>query len=264
MRALYERYALSDTPDAEAAAEMQSMMSEVFGIDVEDDGEQHNSAEQVMAAAMRKIHGKREQQASQEVARNARRKKTPKQIRAEQESLDADKVLRDIYRKLASALHPDRETDVQERLRKTVLMVEVNVANEKKDLLALLQLQLKVEQIDPASVSAMADDKLRHFNHVLKEQAQCLQMELDHEQFMFRFEFDLSYSAITARSLELALRKIANELEQTIRIMQRDLALIHDDRELKIWIREQQAANDVDEFDMLGLAAFGASLSKFR
>jgi hypothetical protein len=266
MRALYERYAPPDMPDgdAEAAAIMQSMMSEVFGVELED-GEQHDTPEQVMAAAMRKMHEKHEQQASQEAARKARRKKTPKQMRAEQESLDADKVLRDIYRKLASALHPDRETNGQERLRKTALMVEVNVANEKKDLLALLQLQLKVEQIDPASVSAMAEDKLRHFNRVLKEQAQCLQMELEHAQFMFRSEFDLPYSAITPRSLEMALRQTAHELEQTIRMMQRDLDLIQDDRELKVWIREQQAASDdSDEFDMLGLAAFGAALSKFR
>jgi hypothetical protein len=41
---------------------------------------------------------------------------------------DATGALRTIYHQLVSALHPDRETDPQEQLRKTALMKEANAA----------------------------------------------------------------------------------------------------------------------------------------
>ncbi|MBC7609684.1 MAG: hypothetical protein H7228_08945 [Polaromonas sp.] len=270
MSAIYERYAPEDTPDteADAAAAMQDMMADVFGLDLDDD-EGLESPEQVMAAVMRKMQEQREQQASLDAAKKSRRKKTPKQLQAEREAIDADKVLRDIYRKLASALHPDREPDEQERQRKTALMVEVNVANEKKDLLALLQLQLKVEQIDPGTVSAMAQDKLRHFNRVLKEQAQSLKIELDHAQFMIQSEFDLSpYDEINPRSLELSLRYTVRTIKEIIDQMKQDLAQVQDDRGLKTWVKEQKALTDEednfndDDFDAAEFEAFGAALAK--
>ena len=46
--------------------------------------------------------------------------------------------IREVYRKLAGALHPDRESDPQERERKTALMQRVNQAYAKNNLLQLL------------------------------------------------------------------------------------------------------------------------------
>ncbi|MES2941396.1 MAG: hypothetical protein V4772_00850 [Pseudomonadota bacterium] len=266
MKEIYDRHAPPDGPDggADVAAAMQDMMSDVFGLDMDDD-ETLDSPEQVMAAAMRKMQEQHEQRASAEAARKAKRKKTPKQLQAERESIDADKVLRDIYRKLASALHPDREPDEQERQRKTALMVEVNIANEKKDLLALLQLQLKVEQIDPETVSAMAEDKLRHFNRVLKEQAKSLETELRQAEFMFRSEFDLSYGVINPRALEISIRQTVRGMEQAIRDMKDDLAQIQDDKGLKAWVKSLRSMDDdFDELDMMELAAMSAVFSKGR
>ncbi len=266
MAAIYERYAPAYTPDtqADATAAMQDMLADVFGLDRDDD-EDIGSPEQAMAAAMRKMQEQRERQASFDAAKKAGRKKTPKQLQAEREAIDADKVLRDIYRKLASGLHPDREPDEQERQRKTALMVEVNVANEKKDLLALLQLQLKVEQIDPGAVSALAEDKLRHCNRVLKEQAQSLKMELNQVQFMLRSEFELSpYGEISPRSLEFSLRYTVRTIKEIIEQMKQDLAQVQDDRGLKTWVREQKALSndDHDCFDAAEFEAFSAALAK--
>lgn len=266
IKEIYERHApvSGPTSSAEAAAAMQDMMADVFGLDMDDD-ETLDSPEQVMAAAMRKMQEQQEQRASAEAAKKAKRKKSPKQLQAERESVDADKVLRDIYRKLASALHPDREPDEKERQRKTALMVEVNIANEKKDLLALLQLQLKVEQIDPAAVSAMAEDKLRHFNRVLKEQAKSLETELAQAEFMFRSEFGLSYGVINPRSLEISIKHTVRELELAIRDMKDDLAQIQDDKGLKAWVKSLRSMDDdFDELDMMELAAMSAAFSKGR
>lgn len=247
---------------ADAAAAMQAMMADVFGLDLDDDAP--GSPEQVMAAAMRKMQEEREQQAEAQAAlqaKKAKRKKTSKQAQAEREEIYADKVLRGIYRKLASALHPDREPDEKERQRKTILMVEVNVANEKKDLLALLQLQLKVEQIDPAAISTLADDKLRHFNRVLKEQAASLQAELAQEQQMFRMEFNLSYGPITPKLLDMALRYEVREQEEFIGQLKEDIEEIQDDRGLKSWVKLQKSLRDdeSDEFDELELMSLLAA-----
>ena len=269
LKALYERYAAGAAPGShadaagQAAAAMQDVLAD-FGLDLDDD-EALESPEQVLAAAVRKIQEQREQHAKAQATRQAKRKKSPKQALAERESIDAEKVLRDIYRKLASALHPDREPDEKERQRKTALMVQVNVANEKKDLLALLQLQLLVEQIDPDALCAMADDKLRHFNRVLKEQAASLQAEIDQEQRMARSEFNLSYGAITPRALDLALRCELREHDQMNAQMKEDIFEIQDDRGLKRWLKIQKSLTEEDAvFDELDLMAMLAAQAERR
>ena len=55
-----------------------------------------------------------------------------------QAALEASQSVRDVYRKLVSALHPDREADGAERERKTALMQRANQAYERNDLLELL------------------------------------------------------------------------------------------------------------------------------
>lgn len=264
--AVYKRHAGATKPAgqadafADADAAMQAMMANVFGMDLGDDALAW--PEQVIAAAMRKMQQQREQreqhagaqaawQAKQ--AKQAKVKKTSKQARAERDSIDADKVLRGIYRRLASALHPDRELDAKERQRKTLLMVEVNVAHEKKDLLALLQIQLKVEQIDPAALSSLADDKLRHFNRMLKEQAASLQVELAQEQQALRSAFNLSYGPITQKLLDTALRYEVREQQEFIDQLAQAIEQVQDDRGLKSWVKLQKSLRDDedDEFDDL-------------
>src|SRR5690606_28012787 len=68
--------------------------------------------------------------------------------------------------------------DPQEQARKTVLMQQANRAYSARDLVALLALQLRIEQIAPSALTDMAKERLAHFNHVLREQSQRLQQEL--------------------------------------------------------------------------------------
>jgi len=96
----------------------------------------------------------------------------------EQAAQGASRAMREVFRKLASELHPDREPDPDERVRKTVLMQRVNQAYAAGDLLALLELQLSIEQIDASTLAGIAQDRLAHYNHVLEAQLQSLQDEL--------------------------------------------------------------------------------------
>jgi hypothetical protein len=240
MIAVLERYHYENDEDdeeldAEITAEMKSTMSNLFGVDMEDD-ELEGSPEEIFAATMRKMH---EAQAQRDAAK-ARRKKTPQQKASAQDDLDAGKALQAIYRKLASALHPDRESDDTERLRKTALMKQVNAAYANKDLLALLQLQLAAEQINPHSMTAVAQDKLRHFNRVLKEQASSLQEQVRSTEDHLRSEFAIDhYGRITAGTLQAALRSSLQGVNAQILCMQRDLQLIQTDPALKRWVKEQ-------------------------
>jgi hypothetical protein len=109
----------------------------------------------------------------------------PKRSKREQAAEDKRKTaeealsqsLREIYRKLASSLHPDRETDPELRAQKTVLMQRINIAYQAKDLLALLTLQLEVEQISAATLGQVPEQRLAQYNQILREQLQTLKAQ---------------------------------------------------------------------------------------
>lgn len=87
--------------------------------------------------------------------------------------------MREVYRKLASALHPGREPDERQREAKTALMQRVNQAYEANDLLVLLELQLQIEQIDASQIANASEQRLKHYNKVLSDQLTELKLELD-------------------------------------------------------------------------------------
>jgi len=91
---------------------------------------------------------------------------------------EASQSVREVYRRLASSLHPDREPDAAERQRKTRLMAQVNEAYARRDLLALLAVQLDIEQIDAAQLAGLPDARLQHYIRVLKDQKLALEEEL--------------------------------------------------------------------------------------
>ncbi|MFM9879594.1 MAG: hypothetical protein ACKVOO_04180 [Burkholderiaceae bacterium] len=255
---IYQRHSPADLPgyEQEQADVMRAVASKFLGIDLPPEA-QFDSPEALLAAfeehvnaALAAEQARSDAKAARQSARQAKGKsgrKKPSQQAAELTEQDASKTLREIYRKLASALHPDRAADEADRLRKTALMVQVNAANEKKDLLALLQLQLQTEQIDPLAIAEMAQDKLRHFNHVLSEQAASLQAEVAQLKVQLQRELRLAYGkAPSPQTLESSLRERAKSIEQQLAWRREDLTAIHDDRELKAWLKLQKklAAED--------------------
>lgn len=253
---IYERYSpdldeLDPEEDDEVMSDMQEMLSKIFGMEFDPD--QTGSPDALFEAALEKARLQHEAAEQAHAAKRAKRKKTPRQTQQEQEALDTDKVLREIYRKLASALHPDREPDPEERTRKAALMAQVNAANDRRDLLTLLQLQLQIEQLNPGDVAAMAEEKLRHFNRVLKEQEQSLRQEQQHLAMQVRDSLGLGWgSTLTARSIDAALRAEAQGLQHKIALIKRDFAIIRQDAGLKPWVKQQIAMMDDqvwDDFD---------------
>jgi hypothetical protein len=102
------------------------------------------------------------------------------------EEREASQSVRDVYRRLASALHPDREPDATQRARKTSLMQLANEAYQQRNLLALLELQLQAEHVDAAHLSSASRQRLEHYITVLQEQLADLQSETRRLESSFR------------------------------------------------------------------------------
>jgi hypothetical protein len=188
------------------------------------DWNEKNKAEEREAA-------KKEHLASR--AKKSKMKENPEEVEAQQS-------LREVYRRLVSLLHPDREPDEQERLRKTVLMMEANAANAKQDLLGLLQIQWRVLAQSEGAIGQIADNKLRQFNLMLDKQLTTLERELSSEEFKFRRNFGLGPTqSLQAKTLNRVLRDHVNHAKDDLEQMADSLDLIQDDVGLKYWVSAQ-------------------------
>ena len=169
----------------------EALLAEVFGVELDADHGATN-AEELLQMAQKKRFEQEAAQAEvrQQAARAAKRPVSAKaaaaQASREQAAKEISQSLREVYRKLASALHPDREPDEAERKRKTKLMQRVNQAYAANDLLGLLGLQLEIEQIDAAHLADVPPQRLAHYTHILKEQLQELENELSYCQAPFQ------------------------------------------------------------------------------
>jgi predicted NBD/HSP70 family sugar kinase len=144
------------------------------------------------------------------------------------------RAVREAYRKLVSELHPDRETDPEEQIRKTALMQQVNQAYKAGDLLGLLELQLGIEQIDAAALAGLADERLRHYVHVLEEQARQIRGELADVMEPFAALLDESSPRkVTTDAVQRHLDQEIRELKSVLRKVEMDLICFRDVRQLK-------------------------------
>ncbi|OYY74531.1 MAG: hypothetical protein B7Y40_04075 [Gammaproteobacteria bacterium 28-57-27] len=233
---------------AEILAAMKAEFMEMTGVDLGDEANDM-SFDEFMQFAHEHLNERyaAEERARQErnEQRQAKRKKTAKQIAKEQkEAEDAQDIklsVREIYRKLVSNLHPDRESDPQQRARKTELMQRVNQAYEKNNLLQLLELQIELDHIDPASLSNLSEERLQRYTKTLKQQLSELNAEKTQLEMEFRARFsihpsDLGYNASPASVMRLLAQDIAahqNELHR----MKYELDEIKDAQSVKIWLK---------------------------
>ena len=258
LKALYNKYSGLDYDEVQAEdnATLKSAVEEMFGFDLGDDFDL-SSPEGFNEQAQAKL---RQQQAEQDAARQARldskaeRKKTPKQLAKEaREEADEQQLklsIREIYRKLASALHPDREPDPKERERKTALMQKVNQAYDKNNLLLLLELQLELEQIDQDHLKNVSEERLKHYNKILREQLGELHHEIIRVEagFMAQYMLDPFEEPDPNTVIKYLTVEIA-EVNREMREIQRDLLLFEDVAKLKVWLKRVRLPSKRDRFD---------------
>jgi hypothetical protein len=257
MHTLYEAHSDMSLEDAEKAdaADMKMFMEDMLGEKLGDDDTPFESLDDLLRASMAKMQGKAAAAQAAQAGKKAKRKKSATQLKAEAaataQTEDATGALRSIYRQLVSALHPDRETDPHEQLRKTALMKEANAAYEKRDLLGLLQLQLRAELTDPSRMANLAQEKMAALTTLLKDRVKVLTEELYAIERQMIGEFNLPmFSTLSATALKRHLNESELNLREEIAMMKQDLAVVQDDTRFKRWLREQHQDSQ-DNFDPL-------------
>ncbi|MHB8347326.1 MAG: J domain-containing protein [Acidiferrobacterales bacterium] len=255
LEALHDRY--SDTTHAEGLDEdmafSQSMIEDLLGVSL---GDQHGarSVDDLFAKAEEELH----EQARQEEARQSRRpnrKAEAAQAKREQAAKEISQSVRDVYRKLASVLHPDREKDAVVRRRKTEQMQRVNQAYEAGDLLDLLNLQLEIEQIDAQHLSSIPQQRLKQYNQALRDQLAKLDAEIDAVLAPFRMGAQLPpFAPLTTEWVDRSLTADIAGLRRDISEAKEDLVRFRDPRVLKQILKDYRSAHTgLDEFADLAL-----------
>lgn len=197
------------------------------------DGLDGASPEAVLHAGFERLRaaGGEESDARQQrrAARKARADKTPPAVQD-----GADALLRRLYRQLASALHPDREPDDVQRLRKTALMSEANAAHEKRDWLALLGVRHRAGLDDSAP---LPEESLAALTHLLKQQVAALERERAARQQALARLFDLPDGvSANANTLRQARIDEVQRLEDAVAEAQHALAQTTNGVRLKRWL----------------------------
>ncbi|KPC28502.1 DnaJ domain-containing protein [Pseudomonas syringae pv. cilantro] len=200
------------------------------------------------------IEEKLREQTEQATSNQKPKKPSASELRREQEQAEGSQSLREIYRKLVSALHPDREQDADERDRKTELMQRVNEAYENDNLLALLQMQMEIEQIDQTHIDTISDKRLKHFNRILSEQLRELEDEIHDRKMMIRERFLMDpYEDIRPKTVNAKCARQLKVIREHLHETQDELQALTHPKSLKAWLRDQREMDHmldmVDDFD---------------
>ena len=219
-----------DAERAEDDASFRAFAEELFGpLPDEPDPE----AEAKMA---QQLH---DQWAAREASRKKSKRELAKEQREAQEAASLKLSVREIFRKLASELHPDRETDAHEHARKTALMQRVNVAYAANDLLGLLELQLEIEQISQDNLDQLSEERLNRFNKILEKQLRELDWEISHFEAMAEHELHIFSNRGQLKPSQLLghLHADIARLEADIATVRADIESFQDVAKIKIWLK---------------------------
>lgn len=244
---LYDKYnELSHREEQQYEMDViRTLVDDVFGIEVDSDA---TSPEQLMEHLHSQMHTREQPRASKRKPRKKSEKMLAREAEQAAAAQNATRAIRDVYRKLASELHPDREPDPQRRERLTELMQQANRAYEEDDLLTLLRLQLQIEQIDSQALAGLAEERLANYNRALREQSERLQQErfeLIQPFLMLNIDPRRLNPKIVQRELDTDLQ----ELEEIITELDQELVDLQEVRALKQWLKEIDFAPP-DDFDV--------------
>jgi len=256
LRALHDQHADTSLDDArrEALDGMKNMFEAVAGVDLGD--EAFDSEEALLQRAQQRLQSDAEREAQRheqaQAQRPSRQSAAQRKRQAQQEQ--ASKSVREVYRQLASALHPDRADDEADRVRRTALMQRVNQAYDKQDLLGLFALQLEIEQIDSAHLARASTERLRHYNRVLAAQLAELQDEIELQVSAFGMNFGIEpWRRLNPHKLGPVLEDDVRQIRATLAEVARELKQLDQPAGVKRWLqqeRQRQKLDDEDPFDL--------------
>ena len=255
LKILYEKYTKESFDEMDAEAEnataemMKNMMSSMFGVDFEE-GADVSDPQKMQQYMERKM----EEKQVEAQARKANKKKSDKQIEKEEkikeEAKNISKAARSIYTDLVKAFHPDRERDETERVRKTEIMKKVTQAYEEDDLFELLRLKIELQGADIESLT-MADEQLKYYNKILKEQVR----ELEESLWQLRMQGSgpmggedlLSRFGGDEKSMKAKITRQVNKLKNNIKMVEQDILTLGVKENMRKFLKDYQIQEDMED-----------------
>jgi hypothetical protein len=217
----------------------------MMGVDLSDD--ETIQSEDDLAQRMYEHMAKEKQQQEERKESRSGHSKSAAQQRIEASAQAAKKSLREMYRKLASAVHPDREPDAQRRAEKNELMQTINRAYATNDLLTLLEAQMRLEQIDPDHIAKLSGERLSQFNKLLATQLVAARKAIEEIESGFRMDFGLEGETnFSQAKLTRIIRESARGIRQEIERQKQFLEVLRSTSATKRWLKAQRSFARMD------------------
>jgi len=196
-------------------------------------------------ALFEKVQERLRQQDEHARQRDARRRTRGKQAAVE------PPPLRELYRKLAANLHPDRAHDGADVEWRTRLMQRLNAAYKANDLIGLLELQAEIGLLDAAGVDAWSDVRLAQYSRELAQQCKDIERELLRVEMAFCEDYGLEPATrLRPQHLDKLLARLKRQLEDALAVMRRDLRMLEEPQAFKRWLKAQrQLVRERDRFE---------------
>ncbi len=240
LKPLYARHdPQGDVADAsETDAMLKQVLGAVFGLSPEDVAAM-DSPDAVFEQAQARLRQQQE---------HARRRKARRQQReATKQQAEEPPPLRELYRRLAASLHPDRARDAADGQRRTVLMQRLNAAYKAGDLIGLIELQVEIGLLDAAGVDALTDARLQQYNRELSRQCEAVARELAQVEQGFCEDYGLDLAQRPRpQQLDKLLARCKREVEADLAGLRGDLRELQQPQALKRWLRQQRQLADED------------------
>jgi len=235
-----------DDDKREELERLKAEAEELMGADLQDDVHSEEDLTQRMYEHLRQQQRRDEEEAAEKKSGSS------KKLGAGGAEA-AKKSLREIYRKLASALHPDREPDPKRRAEKTELMQTINRAYAKDDLFTLLEAQQRLLQIDADQSARLSKERLLHYNKLLAEQLTAARKAISDLELGLRIDYGLDEMAdVTGPALMQIIRRIGKGLRQEVARQKEFQATLTSAAATKRWLKarrrlERDWFEDTDE-----------------
>ena len=236
--------------DAVKQEEMQRLREEaeeLTGLDLGDESDLRTE-DDLIQRRYEKMAEREADEAALESSASRRRRESADKKRSEAANQLVRQSLREIYRKLASAVHPDRESDPKRREEKNALMQRINQAYAANDLLALFELQIQIGQSDEDQLGNVNPQRLKQYNKMLAEQLDAAKAALKDLEAGFRADFDLERtSALNPQKLNLVTQRQGRAIRAEISRQKELLSLLGNRAATKRWLKDQRRYDDDDD-----------------
>ncbi len=251
IRELFDKHAEVDfaTAKQEELQRLKTEAEEMTGLDLGSD-EDLLSEEDLVERMYQKMAAKEAEDAARRDEKAQRRRRSAAERRSAENTQLARQSLREIYRRLASAVHPDREADPVRREEKNALMQRINQAYAANDLLALFEAQMQIEKLDASAIGKVSEQRLKQYNKLLAEQLNRSKSELTNLRSGFCLDHGLEpHNGVSPQKLHILIQRQGRELRAQIAQQQQFLKVLASKTSTRRWLKQQRSFGLVDDDD---------------